>query len=160
MKIGKYCIIAEDVEIGEGTIIGNFCELKSGTKIGSNCKIGSYTVIDGAYLMGGVTLQGRNRIGANSVICPNVEIKYNAILTSNVLVGANTFIGVGAITLGSDIERVQIAGTRIGENCYIGGQSLIAPGITIPDNTTLGANSYLRECTESGTYVGNPAKLK
>ncbi len=39
-KIGKYCIIDDGVEIGEGTTVGDFVTITKGTKIGKNCFIG------------------------------------------------------------------------------------------------------------------------
>jgi len=158
VKIGQYCVIGNDVEIAEGVIIGDFVTIKGDTKIGKGCYIGSYSILDSCYLLADIKLQGRNRIGPGSIIENDVEIKYNAILTSHARVGANTFIGVSAITLGSDVERVQVQGTKIGEGCYIGGQALIAPGVVVPDNTVLGANSFLKEVDGPGTYVGSPAK--
>lgn len=158
VRIGKHCVISDNVDIGENVVIGNYVEINDKTVIGNDCYIGSYSIIEGAHLFGKVYLQGRNRIGANTIIQQNVMIKYNAILTSNLIVGANVFIGVGAVTLGSDIDGAQISGMEIGDGVYIGGQSIIAPGLKIPAGTIIGANSYLRKCIFKGTYVGSPAR--
>src|SRR5436190_12347283 len=42
MKKGEYCVIAEDVTIGEGTRVGNFVLIRADTRVGTGCTIGSY----------------------------------------------------------------------------------------------------------------------
>ncbi len=140
-SIGYNCIIAKGTEFGRHTHIGNYVEIEEGVAIGDH-----------------VTIQGRNRIGKNCVIKDHVTIKYGAILTEEVTVFENAFIGVNAVTLGSDTDREQIKGTFIGANCYIGGGAMIAPGLEIPSGTIIGAQSYVREVDGKGTYVGTPAK--
>lgn len=158
VKIGKYCIISNDVIIGENTVIESFCIIKPNTTIGSNCIIGDFSIIEGCEIKNNVTLQGRNRIGDGCLIHDNVNMKYNAIITSDVEIGDGVFIGVQVVTLGSEPNQIQIPGTYIAPNSYIGGQSIIAPGLRIEEKIILGANSYLREFKGGGTYVGNPAK--
>ena len=158
VKIGKYCIVDHDVIIGEGTVVGEFVTITKGTKIGKNCFIGHYSIIENSHLKDNVIIQGRVRIGSRCTLDNDVEMKYNSILTSDAHICEKTFIGVGAVTLGSDVDGEQIPGTIIGQRCYIGGHSLITPGLNIPAQTILGANSFLKKILSSGTYVGNPAK--
>lgn len=158
VKKGKYCIIGDDVYIGKNTIIGDFVTITNGTIINRDCYIGHYSILDNCSLEPNVKIQGRVRIGKGCVLEDHVEMKYNAILTENARIGHHSFIGVGAVTLGSDVDGKQIPGTDIGPNSYIGGQALIAPGLKIPNDTIVGANSYLRKVNGAGTYVGNPAK--
>lgn len=157
-KTGSYCVIEKGVKIGAGTEIGNFVELRKGTRIGKNCYIGSQTIIEGSVLKDNVSIQGMVRIGSRCIIHKEVEIKYQAVLTSDVIVDEGAFIGVNAVTLGSDVDGKQIPGTYIGKKVYLGGHCLVAPGIKIPDGTVIGANSYLREIKETGVYVGTPAR--
>lgn len=158
VKIGKYCCIAKDVLVGKNTIIGNYVEINSGTVIGENCYIGHYSIIDNSILKNNVKLQGQNRIGSRCVLDNDVVMKYQSIITSDAFIEESVFIGVGAVTLGSDIDGDQIPDTVIGKGSYIGGQAIVAPGLKVPSFTILGANSYLRKIEESGTYVGSPAK--
>lgn len=49
---------------------------------------------------------------------------------------------------------------RIGRNVWIGGRSVILPGVTIGDNSTIGAGSVVTRDVPAGTLVaGNPAKI-
>ena len=50
---------------------------------------------------------------------------------------------------------------RIGNNCFIGSQSVLANGITIGDDIIVGAGSLVRKSINvKGIYSGNTAILK
>lgn len=50
--------------------------------------------------------------------------------------------------------------TWIGRNCFIGGESLILPGVTIGDNCVIGAGSVVTKDVPARSIVaGNPAKV-
>lgn len=49
---------------------------------------------------------------------------------------------------------------RIGNDCWIGGGSIILPGITIGDGVTVGAGSVVtRDVKDRCVVVGNPARV-
>ena len=48
----------------------------------------------------------------------------------------------------------------IGNNCFIGARSTILPGVTIGDNTIIGAGSVVTKDIPSNVVaVGNPCKI-
>jgi len=48
----------------------------------------------------------------------------------------------------------------IGNNCWIGGGSIICPGVTIGDNTVIGAGSVVtRDIPANVVAAGNPCKV-
>jgi acetyltransferase-like isoleucine patch superfamily enzyme len=50
---------------------------------------------------------------------------------------------------------------KVGANCFIGSQSVLANGITIGDDIVVGAGSFVRKSINiKGIYSGNPAILK
>lgn len=50
---------------------------------------------------------------------------------------------------------------RIGANVWIGGASIILPGVTIGDDAIIGAGSVVtRDVPAGATVVGNPARIK
>lgn len=52
------------------------------------------------------------------------------------------------------------APVRIGENCWIGARALIMPGVTIGDNTVIGAGSVVTKDIPSNVVaVGNPCRV-
>ena len=49
----------------------------------------------------------------------------------------------------------------IGNNCWIGGNAVILPGVTIGDNVTIAAGSVvIRDVPSNSLVAGNPAKVK
>jgi len=159
-KIGKFCIIHDDVVVGDNVSIGNYTILHKGTQLGNGTVVGSYCEIgEGVVTQNNVVIQGRIRTGEFCTIEDNVTIKYGTILTSNVLLKKNCFLGPNVITLGSTHKRVTVHGTEIGENTYIGAGSKLGGGVKVGDNIAVGALSFInKDISESGVYVGIPLK--
>ena len=60
----------------------------------------------------------------------------------------------------SSFWKSYTAPVTIGDNVWIGGSSVILPGITIGDNTTIGAGSVVtKSIPENCVAVGNPCKI-
>lgn len=75
-------------------------------------------------------------------------------------VGPYSYIAFDARILTHDRTRGLYLHTRIGANCFIGGRSLILPGIQIGDNCVIGAGSVVTKSVPPGTVVaGNPARV-
>ena len=120
-----------ECEIGDNTFVGPFVEIQRNVRIGRNCKIQSH-----------------------SFICELVTI------------GDNTFISHGVVFINDKFHNGRPAqrdkklwkSTNIGKNVSIGSNATILP-VSIIDNVVIGAGSVVtKNITESGTYMGNPAK--
>ena len=49
---------------------------------------------------------------------------------------------------------------KIGNNCFIGCRSILLPGVTIGDNSIIGAGSVVTKDVPSGeVWAGNPARF-
>ena len=75
-------------------------------------------------------------------------------------VGAHTYVAFETRVLTHDMTRGLYLHTRIGENCFIGGRSLILPGVEIGDNCVVGAGSIVTKSVPARSLVaGNPARI-
>lgn len=75
-------------------------------------------------------------------------------------VGAYTHIAFGAVVLTHDMVRKLHTTTRIGQNCFIGANAIIMPGVTVGDNSIVAAGAVVTKDVEPRSIVaGNPAVI-
>lgn len=94
-------------------------------------------------------------IGDNALIAPNVQI-YTAFHPTN---AADRF---GAATKDGSFAfcKTQTAPVIIGNNVWIGGGSIILPGVTIGDNAVVGAGSVVTKDIPGNVIAyGNPCRV-
>ena len=90
----------------------------------------------------------------------SLSAKFDKTHPAGIHVGANTYIAFDVRVLAHDMTRNLRAHTRIGTNCFIGGRSLILPGVEIGDSCIVGAGSVVTKSVLAGCIVaGNPAKV-
>lgn len=85
----------------------------------------------------------------------------------HIYIGKGTFIAnnVGIITANHNFhdlnQHYEPKDVRIGENCWIGMNSVILPGVCLGNNTIVGAGAIVTKSFEEGNCViaGNPAKI-
>lgn len=97
-------------------------------------------------------------------IHPTVDMSLSAKLDltfpAGVHIDAYTYVAFNARIMTHDRTRGLYLHTRIGQNCFIGGQSIILPGITIGDNCVIAAGSVVTQNVPAGSVVGgNPARV-
>ncbi len=125
---------AEFLGFGEGSTVYDSCLVLGNVKVGKKCWIGPYTILDGS---------GGLEIGDNCDISAGVHI-YSHDTVDRVIKN----------------EEVKYAPVRIGNNCYIGPNAVIAKGVTIGDFTVVGANSLVnRDIPPNSKAYGTPVKI-
>ncbi len=97
-------------------------------------------------------------------IHPTVEMSLSAkpdmTFPKGVHIDEFTYVAFNARILTHDRTRGLYVQTRIGKNCFIGGESLILPGVTIGDNCVIGAGSVVtKDVPPRSIVAGNPAKV-
>jgi acetyltransferase-like isoleucine patch superfamily enzyme len=117
--------------IGEESFVGPFVEIQRGVIIGKRCRIQSH-----------------------AFICELVEIGDDCFISHGSMFINDTFCEGGP----SKGRRELWRSTKIGSKVSIGTNATILP-VTICDQVVIGAGAVVtKDITESGTYVGNPAR--
>jgi maltose O-acetyltransferase len=109
--------------------------------------------------------------GAQIHLDPGVFVNFNCVFLdpAPIRIGAHTMLGPNVQLLTADHPRdphVRIAGPElarpitIGARMWIGGGSIVCPGVTIGDDTTIGAGSVVVRDIPAGVLAaGNPCRV-
>ena len=173
IKIGPFCYVGKDVNIGEGSILYPNVSVFDNSLIGNNCIFWSGTVVRENSIIGNSCIFHNNvSIGADGFgyrPSPNekglVKIHHigNVIIGNNVEIGANTCIDKATfdstvIGDGCKIDNlVQIAHNSVmGKHCLMAGNSGLAGSVTLGDGVMIGGSASVKEHTKigSGASVG------
>ena len=143
VKLGKNVKIYAFVnlygcEIGNESKIGTFVEIQKGAKIGNRVKISSHT-----FICEGVTIEDGVFIGHGVMF---INDKYPRATTST-----------GQLQTEADW---QCTTTQIKRGASIGSNATILCGVTIGEDSIVGAGSVVTRDVPPGSVVaGNPARL-
>jgi len=125
-------------EIGDDTKVGTFVEIQKGAKVGCRCKISSHS-----FLCEGVEIEDEVFVG-------------HGVMFTNDLFPRATAAG-GALQTEADWTCVK---TIVKRGASIGSGATILCGITIGENSMIGAGSMVTKDVPPNTVVaGNPARI-
>lgn len=139
--------IHESVQIHEGIHVvigpnGERVQTKhmGNVRFGRNVWIGALTMIERGVLP-----------GCSTVIGNGVKIDCCCMVGHNAVIGENTVLATGAFVGASCV---------IGKECWLGNRCNIKPHTRICDGVVVGTGAnVVKDITEPGMYVGNPAKF-
>ncbi len=141
-KIGNRCRVLMSVMDGalleDDVDMGPFARLRKGAHLGDRVHIGNFGEVKDSYLRDGVKMGHFSYIG-------------------NADIGAETNIGAGTITCNYDGEKKHH--TEIGENVFIGSDTMLVAPLTIGDGARTGAGAVVTKNVPDNTLVvGMPAR--
>ena len=155
-----------DVEIDINAIFEGSVILGNGVKIGANVVIKNSKIADNVNILHGTNIDGAE-IGENSNVGPYARIRPGTILKENTKIGnfvetKNAIIGkgskashlayigdavvgenvnIGAGTIFCNYDGVNKHKTIIGDNVFVGSNSVLVAPVTLADNTFVAAGS-------------------
>lgn len=137
-----------DVNFGENVKIVEPLNMY-GCSVGNNCFIGPFVEIQKD-----VTIGNNTKVQSHTFICELVTIGNDCFIGHGVMFINDLFSGGGP----ARGDKSKWKSTQIGNNVSIGSNATILP-VEICDNVVIGAGAVVtKNITESGVYVGNPAK--
>ncbi len=150
----KYCLIADDVQLGKDVKIFSFVNLY-GCRIGDRTKIGAFVEIQK-----GVSIGSDCKISSHTFICEGVHIEDQVFVGHNV-----TFINDrtpratnpdGSMQTEDDWKCEE---TYIKKGASIGSSVTILCGLTVGENAIIGAGAVVTKDVPANSIVaGVPAK--
>jgi bifunctional UDP-N-acetylglucosamine pyrophosphorylase/glucosamine-1-phosphate N-acetyltransferase len=142
-KIGNRCNVR--MSVLEGAVLedevdmGPFARLRKGAHLGSHVHMGNFGEVKDSYLAEGVKMGHFSYIG-------------------NAQIGANTNIGAGTITCNYDGVRKNP--TEIGEDVFIGSDTMLVAPLKIGDRAMTGAGAVVtKDVPPDMLAVGMPARM-
>jgi bifunctional UDP-N-acetylglucosamine pyrophosphorylase/glucosamine-1-phosphate N-acetyltransferase len=143
-KVGDRCtILASDAEfavVGNDVGMGPFCHLRKGAVLEDHVHMGNFGEVKDS------------RLG------PNVKMGHFSYI-GNADIGANVNIGAGTITC--NFDGVHKNFTEIGENAFIGSDTMLVAPLKIGKNAVTGAGSVVtHDVPDDTVVVGVPAREK
>ena len=151
----SYILISDDVQLGKNVKLSKFINLY-GCSVGENSKIGAFVEIQKNAAI------GKNcKISSHSFICEGVTIEDNVFIGHNVVftndLNPRATTPKGALQTEADWNCTP---TLVKTGASIGSSVTLLCGITIGENSIVGAGSVVTKDVPSNTIVaGNPAKI-
>lgn len=139
--------VSRETEIGDNSKIWHFSNIRENVKIGKNVTIGQNVYIDHGVTIG-----------------DNCKIQNNVSIYKGVLIGESVFIGP-SVTFTNDMypkvsgwDELRISKTYIEDFVSIGANSTILCGVTLMENSLIGAGSLVtKDIPKNVIAYGNPA---
>jgi bifunctional UDP-N-acetylglucosamine pyrophosphorylase/glucosamine-1-phosphate N-acetyltransferase len=141
-RIGNRCkVLAADLEgawLEDDVDMGPFARLRKGAHLGNHVHMGNFGEVKDSYLHDGVKMGHFSYIG-------------------NADIGSDTNIGAGTITCNYDGEKKHP--TTIGENVFIGSDTMLVAPLKLGDGARTGAGAVVTKDVPADTLVvGVPAR--
>ncbi len=143
------------------SLIGDNCTVKASfieeARVENNVEIGPYSHLrKGAYLAEGVHLGNFGEV-KDSYLGPGVKMGHFSYI-GNARLGANVNVGAGTITC--NFDGVKKNTTTVGDDAFIGSDTMLVAPVTLGDRARTGAGSVVtKNVPPDSLAVGLPARV-
>lgn len=152
------------IKIGSGTIIGPHAIVYAGCQLDQQCLVG-----DAASIREGAIIRSNVIIGRHVTLGPNVRVGARSRIvdfshiTGETEIGEEVFISTHVCSANDNSfatgENIVLKGQKIGNRVHIGLGAMLLPGISIGDDSVIGAGSIVTKNIENAKLaLGQPAK--
>ena len=150
--------------IGDETFIGALCTIYASTQIGKKCFVGDLASIREGCFIDDFTIIGRSvTVECNTKIGKNVKIQTACHITGDMVIEDNVFFGPEVTTMNDKYMgalKEPFKGPHVKRNAKIGGNATLLPGITIGENSVVGAGSVVtHDVPPYKVVIGVPARV-
>ena len=158
--IGEQCVIGPNTIVRD-TTIGDACHIEcsvvEGASLAAEVHIGPFAHLrSGARLERGVHMGNFGEV-KNSTLGPGVKMGHFSYL-GDATIGANVNIGAGTITC--NFDGVQKNKTVIGDDAFIGSDTMLVAPVTLGHRSRTGAGSVVtKNVPDDSLAVGVPARV-
>jgi galactoside O-acetyltransferase/dTDP-4-amino-4,6-dideoxygalactose transaminase len=134
---------ADQMQIGDNSRIDDFCVLSGKVTFGRNVHIAPHCLVAGGEK--GVVFEDFSGLAYHVQVFTQSD-DYSGLTMTNP-------------TIPPEFKKEDKKTVVIGRHSIIGAGSIIMPGVTLNEGTSVGAMSLVRKSTEAWSiYLGNPAK--
>jgi len=139
--------------------VGNQCRINSGFNVNP---VGGHRKT-GIYVGPGANLRIGNSVGISNttIVCMNsIEIEDHAYIGGGCQIYDTDFHSLDHKLRGSKEDCPSNLPILLGENCFIGGHSIVLKGVSIGDGSVVGAGSVVtKSIPKNELWAGNPARF-
>ena len=161
VKIGRFCIVEDGVELGDDVVIDDYAMVLAGAKIGSGTYVGTYCKV------------GQNAIVGNNVrMTSYCEVRDDCVVGDRSTFGSRCTLSAGTIVEEDVIVKygfvatdTPVLGVKEKKLCILkkgskyGANVTIMPAVVVGENSEIGACSQVRkDVPDNQVWYGNPAK--
>jgi UDP-2-acetamido-3-amino-2,3-dideoxy-glucuronate N-acetyltransferase len=143
-KTGKGVIVGKDVFFGENIVVWNYVVIGDGSKIGEGTHIGSFC-----------------DIGRDVLVGKKCNVQAHVTISNGCRIGDNVFIGPNTSLLNDKYpDSIHLKPVRLENGSIIGGSVTILPGVTVGEESVVGAGSVVaKDVPPKTVVVGIPARV-
>jgi len=152
-------------KISSGTVIGPHAIIYAGCQIDQECLVGDAASVREKVIVGQQVIVGRHvTIGPNVKIGARTRIVDFAHITGETVIGEDVFISTHVCSANDNSfatgDNIILKGQTIGDRVHVGLGAMLLPGISIGDDSVIGAGSIVTKNIPSNKLaLGQPAKV-